>query len=478
MQSRARLFAGFLAAHLALIVPLAPPLIDWAWPTHGSWLRHLNLDREGSPANLYSGILWGIVAALAAAQLLRPVVSRRGPRWLWPLGWLSVALFAALVAVEELADVKDALGGWDALSALLASVNLADLPVGIRWAAVVTALTAPLLAAAAWVLYTSLRRRPTLALLTALALALAVGAALRDGFSDLYGTTAGWELLIEDGSELMAAAILAVVFVEMLAAGRTVSADDRSSRGARVERWAALGVTVALVGVGVPALLAQYKWEEAGWTRPLFYAGPIFRLEQPFQTNLDGLTRIDVWGYVDGGDGASGTAVILAHLMPHEGGPAISSHAQVRGDRSGPAINVINFEPIPDSRGKRYDLVILSEPFPRVHLGLTGSGASPHGAVIVNDVPHERRLAMGTHAVVRGGEMVRDLFTRDPRRLFVVGDVIAMLFLWVFAVVATWRGLAGPQPRFWRRFVWPVARRSALVTVGLLVITLAVTTIV
>ena len=50
----------------------------------------------------YSGVLFGVVAALAAAQALRPPPTRSGPRWLWTLGWLSAALFIALVAVWEL----------------------------------------------------------------------------------------------------------------------------------------------------------------------------------------------------------------------------------------------------------------------------------------------------------------------------------------------------------------------------------------
>ena len=464
---RARLLAVFLAAHLALTVPSAIFPLDWDFSEPDSWFRQLSLDSEGSLANLYSGVLWGTVAALAAAQLFRAVIPVRGPRWLWALGWLSVALFAALVSFEELADLKDTLGRWGKLDALLASLNLADLPAEVRWAAVVAPLTAPLAAAAGWVLYASLRRHPGLALLTVLALALGVGAALRDGFGELYGTTGTWLLLLEDGSELMAGAILAVVLVEALSASYTASTDDREHRGRRRDRWAALGVMVALLGVSIPALLAEYEWEEVGWTRPVFYAGPISQLEQPFQTNLDQLTRIDVWGHVDGGNETSATAEIVARLVPHDGGPAIWGQAEVRGEKSDPAINVINFEPIPDSRGKGYDLVIVSEPFPRVHLGLTGSGASPLGQVIVNGVPHKRRLAMGTHALTTGSQVIHDLFTRDRRRLFVIGELVSSVFLWVFAIVAAWRGLSGSKPRFWRGFVWSAARTSVITTAGI-----------
>ncbi len=154
---------------------------------------------------------------------------------------------------------------------------------------------------------------------------------------------------------------------------------------------------------------------------------------------------------------------------PPRGRPAIWGTAEISGTRDDPKVNVITSEPIPDSAGQRYDLVILSELLPRVALGLTGSGAGIDGA-IVNGVRHERQLAIGTHARASGAQIVHDLLTRDPRRLFVIGDVVAMVFLWVFAVAATRRGLAGPKPRFWRGFVWSAAQPSLLLTAGIAVI--------
>ena len=148
------------------------------------------------------------------------------------------------------------------------------------------------------------------------------------------------------------------------------------------------------------------------------------------------------------------------------GRPAIWGTAEISGTRDDPKVNVITSEPIPDSTGQRYDLVILSELLPRVALGLTGSGAGIDGA-IVNGVRHERQLAIGTHARASGAQIVHDLLMRDPRRLFVIGDVVAMVFLWVFAVAATRRGLAGSKPRF---FVWSAAQPSLLLTAGIAVI--------
>ncbi|MCY4112948.1 MAG: hypothetical protein OXG33_03275 [Chloroflexi bacterium] len=468
-ESRARLLAAFLVVHLALTVPLAVLVADWDW---FGWLGHLNLDGEGTAANLYSAILWGAVAALAAGQLFRPEATSKTPRWLWVLGWLSAALFAALVAVEELANVKDPFGRWGTLYPYLEALGLEDLPFTIRWVALLAAPFAPLAAAAAWVAYVSLRRQPALAMLAVLALALGVGAIVRDGLSDLYGTQVAWEMFIEDASELMAGAILAVVLVERLATGRGAAAEAGEHNRLRGGRWAALGAALALLAAIVPALLAEYEWEEAGTARPLFYAGPITQLEQPFQAQLDRLTRVKVWAYGDGIErGADEEGVpILARLTPWGADtPVYEARAEVRHDHSRPGTVDLEFTPIPDSGGQRYVLTIraLRETRPDVYLGLTGYVALPQGLVLVNGVPHKRHLAGSTHAVARGEGVVPDLLTRDRRRLPLIGDIVATVFLWVFATVATWRGLTGPKPRFWRGFVWPAVQQSVIITAGL-----------
>ncbi len=471
-QSRARLLAAFVVVHLALTVPLAILVAGWDW---FDWFRQLNLDGEGTAANLYSGILWGAVAALAAGQLCWPETPARTPRWLWVLGWLSAALFAALVAFEEIADVKDALGKWGALYPYLEALSLGDLPGNVRWAAVVAVPIAPLAAAAAWVAYVSLRRHPALALLTVLALALGAGAALRDGFAELYGTTAAWEVFIEDGSELMAGAILAVVLVARPAAVRGSGDETHEHRRRPGVRWAALGVALALLGASIPALLAEYEWEVASTARPLFYAGPVSQLEQPFQTQLDQLTRVKVWAFADGIEGGAdeATAQVLARLTPMGAdAPVYEAQAAVGHDPSRPNTVDLEFAPIPDSGGQRFVLTIraLSETQPYLFLGLTGHRALPHGVVLVNGVAHERHLAMSTHAIARGDGVIHDLLTRDRRRLPLIGDVVATVFLWVFATVVAWRGLTGSTHQFWRGYVWPAVRQSLIITAGLAVI--------
>ena len=473
-RTRAWVSTVFLAGNVTLTLPLALFASGWYWPGFDGWFQHLNLDSEQSAANWYSSGLWATVAVLAAAQLFRPPPALSHPRWLWILGWIAVALFAALIAWEESVSIKDALNRWDQSELLLARLNLAGLPASIRWAAIVMVLTVPLAALSGWVFYTSLRQKPALLLLTALALALGLGAILRDGFGVLYGTTRWWGMYLDDGSEIMAGAILAVVFFEALVTRHTASVDGWRRRRNRIERWAALGVTVAVVAGSVPALLAEYEWEEAGWKRPLIYAGPISRFEQPFQAHLDNLTAIDVWGYSEDADGKGAPATILVSLVPSQGGRPTWAKAVVSGDRASPAINRIAFEPVPGSQGEQYDLVIFSEPLPRVYLGLTGDRAGPHGDVVVNDVPHGRQLAMGVYSIGTGAQVVQDLLVRDPRRLFLLGDVVLTAYVWLFVATVVWRGLTGPPSRFWRGSVWPSVRVSALILAGLIAIAVVI----
>ena len=473
-RTRALLGAAFLAGNVALTLPLALFAAGWYWPGFEEWFQHLNLDSEQSAANWYSSGLWAAASILAAAQLLRPPPILRGPRLLWMLGWILVALFAALIALEEVVSVKDTLERRKEPEALLAQLNLAGLPTGMRWAAIVMVVAAPVAVLSGWAIYTSLRQKPALLLLTALALVLGIAAILRDGFGVLYGTTHWWGTFLDDSSEIMVGAILAVVFFETLVARHAASVDGWEHRRKRLNGWAALAVTLVVVAASIPALLAEYEWEEAGWMRPLFYAGPITRFEQPFQANLDNLKAIDVWGYAESPDGESGTAAILVSLLPGQGGRPIWTQAEVRGNRSSPAINRIAFEPIPRSEGTRYDLVIFSEPRHRIHLGLTGERAGPHGDVIVNDVPQGRQLAMGTYAIATGGRVVQDLLTRDPRRLFLIGDVIVTVFAWILAVTAAARGLSGPPSRFRHGFLGPTAQISVLIVAGLIAAALIV----
>ncbi len=480
--ARARLFTAFLAANLVMVVPQAAIAAGWGWIVPGDWIWQLTFDYEGLAANVYLGALWGAVAVLASAQLFRfPPAS--SARWLWVLGWLGATVFAALVAVEEVASLKDDVIGALATSTVLAGLKLDELPLGSRWLAVVAPLAIPWLAPAGWVFYTSQRGHPVRALLTALAVALGVGAVIRDMFVTSYGTTFFWELLIEEGSEVMAGAILAVILVEMLATQPGTLSDDRT-RGVhgRYGPAIAMTVTAALLATSIFALFAEFQRHDEGWVRggPRVYTGPVALIEQSFQADRDYLTRIEVWAFVDGGQGA--TAEIFARLTPAGSDrPIRESRAYVRHERFSHATVDFEFEPIPDSGGTSYDLAIgvLSGPEPYVFLGLTSGDLNPGSEVVISGAPsrYENKLAMGTYWVGRGGRVLEDLLTRDPPLLFLTTDVVATVFLWVFAVVAAGRGLSGCKPRFWRAFVRGAAQTSVLVTAGLATIAIALLTV-
>ena len=476
---RGWLLAAFLAGNLIAVLLALVDSLGWRWLA-GGWLVEWNAINEGRGMDRYSGILFGVVAALAAAQALRRPAPRSGPRWLWVLGWLSAACFIGLVAFEELHRQVD-VG-----SIVRPLLGLADLDQRFRWMLVAAPLAVPLAAAAGWVLFAAQRGHPARALLTVLALALALIGLLLDARSNdllVYGVLVDWlgfppgpyafYEVFEEASELMASAALAVVLVEMLAARPGAVRLPTSGRRR-------LAVTLALsAGLMVVSAfpLASHRVNngdgfEAG--APWSYAGPIALVEQPFQANQDYLRRIDVWAFADAGP-AGMPAEIFARLTP-EGSdkPIRESRAEVRGARYSNAKVFFHFEPIPDSSGKRYTLTVglLSSPPPYVFLGLTPGDVIPEGAALVNGEPTRfaNDLALRT---AWSGRFIDGQYPRDLRYWGLIAEVIFNIYLWVFVVVLAWTRLSGPWPRFGRRVVWPSLLISALVTADIIIGTLA-----
>ena len=474
-RTRARLLAGFLVANLVLVLLPAVSEERLGLVESTAWIEQMEADIEGTLANTYSAVVWGAVAVLASVQLLRSTPSGRR-RWLWRFGWLSVALLAALTGLEDIANRKDMIGERGDLVALL---HLEVLPPSARWLPVVVPLLAAPLAAAGWVFLTSQRGHPVRLLLTVLAAVFAVGAIAQDP-DEVQITPTAWRYLLEEGSEVMAAATLIVILVEMFAARPRPARDELDlSAGAGGGRWAALAVAAVLLAASVaPLLVTQHVFEGDGWGRrgiPWSYTGPISLVEQRFRATHDNLRRIDVWVEIDGG----ASAEIFARLTPQGSDrPVRESRAEVRGARFSNATAAFSFEPIPDSGGTLYTLAVgvLSGPTPYVFLGMTGSDVIPEGAAVVSGAPtrYADDLAMRTTWSGRFIEVLPEaLLVQDPQRPALIGVVTLVLFLWVLPVVATWAGPSGRRPRFWRRFVWPAVLTSALITAGILVITLA-----
>ncbi len=470
-RSRTRLLAVFLAINLVVVLLSATDAYRLGWLESALWIRQLDFDVEGTLANSYAAIIWAAVAVLTLAQLTRPPPSNRR-RWLWVLGWLSVALLATLVALEEGFSLKDRLVGRMAWFDL-AGLKAAELPPNARWLVAAVPLFAAPLAAAGWVFHTSQRRHPTLRLLTLLAVVLLVEAVAQDAFNVLDIPILAWEHFVEEGAETMAAAALAVILVEMLAARPGALPIAPVSRRVRM---AALAVTVGLLAVSAFPLVSHRVHKGDGWetVAPWSYTGPITLVEQQFRANQDNLRRIDVWAYADGG-AAGEAAEIFARLTP-EGSdrPIRESRAGVHGTRFSNATVAFDFAPIPDSSGKVYTLAVgvLSGPTPYVFLGLTGGDAIPEGTAKVSGSPtrHADDLAMRTGW---SGRFIDGLYPRDQRHWGLIGEVILNIFLWVLLVVITWAGLSGRRPRFWRRFVLPSVLASALITTVITSVTLA-----
>lgn len=188
----------------------------------------------------------------------------------------------------------------------------------------------------------------------------------------------------------------------------------------------------------------------------------------------DYFSRIDVWAYADGGPPGA-AAQIFARLTP-EGSdrPIRESRAEVHGTRFSNATATFEFEPIPDSSGKVYTLAVgaLPGPVPWVFLGMNSGDTIAEGAALVSGAPtpHADDLALRTAWT---GRSIDRVYPQDSRHWGLIGKVMGHTFVWVFLVVATWSGLSGHRPRFWRRFVWPSVGISAVVTACVVGIALA-----
>ena len=211
-----------------------------------------------------------------------------------------------------------------------------------------------------------------------------------------------------------------------------------------------------------------------GIDRPWSYTGPVWLVEQRFRADHDYLHRIDVWSYVDW---APGSAEVFARLTPvGSDTPIRESRAEVDARRFSDAMASFHFEPIPDSGGTLFTLTVgvLSGELPYVFLGLTSGDVIPEGAAVVSgaSTPNGADLAIRTAWVGRYHDVVRSML--DPQRIVLVVEAIVLIFVGLFAVAATWRGLAGSQTHFWRGSVWPPAATSALIVAGIVIVTLSI----
>ena len=475
-RTRSRLLATFLAINFVIVMLSAADAQRLGWLGSAAWIRQLDFDAEGTLANAYAAGVWAAVALLALAQLLCAIPPRKQKR-LWVIGWLSAALLATLIALEEYASLKD----WIAIYAAPVDVSMLTpegWPTSAHWLIIAVPLFGAPLAAAGWVLVSSQRGHPARALLTSMAAVLAIATIPKDSHV-LTVAPRAWRSLLEEGSEVMAAATLAVILFETLSARPgAIFVTSRSRRRKSIWRAAPVAVTAVLLVAGAFALLTWHEFEGRGWRQgsPRYYTGPITLVEQRFRSDHNNLRRIDVWSYVDRGN-AEEPAEIFARLTPVDGPdrPIRESRAEVRNARFSDATVTFEFHPIPDSGGTFYELAVgvLSGPTPFVFLGLTGGDAIAEGAAVVSGAPTPflDDLAMRT---TWNGRFIEGLLPNVRIYWLSFVEVIFHIFMWAFLVVAVWNGLSCPRPRFWRSFVWPSVFASALITAGIVSIALTV----
>lgn len=308
-----------------------------------------------------------------------------------------MALIAALIAGEEGFSLID--------KDRAAQLSMVSVPSDAHWLVVaVPPLTIPLVAAG-WVLVNAQRGHLDRLLLTGLASALAVGSIAVDTRM-LHVESVTWEYFLEEGMELMAAALFLVILAETLVHPVPHVTAFRPWR--RVDLLAtALGVVLLAATPFVLLTKSGGVIEDSrGVDLPRSYAGPVSLVEQQFRSSYAYIHRIDVWAYVDS---SPRSAEIFARLTPAGANvPIRESSARVDARRSGNATVSFHFEPIPDSAGMDYVLAVgvLSGPRPYVFLGLTGGDVIPEGRAVVNGTStvHAGDLAMRTASIGRLGE--------------------------------------------------------------------------
>ena len=416
---------AFLALNCGLALLPVTGTAGLRWPWFSTWVDHLNSEFDSSLGNAWSVALWVAVFVLAVAHLRRPFVGRR---WLWLSGWLSFATLAAVTALLETDDIyRNQLDG---------TIPIDEIAPHFHWIILAAPLALPLIALAGYVLWVVVRDNLNLRLLAGISILLGFMAVARDSFFYLYDPArSAWPLFLEDGSEIMSAAILIAILVGSL------------SRFPRYEgpqpwgRYLALGTSFTII-IAILASLPTYKYEW-GSGPPDNYAGPIALIEQDIRVHHPFLSRIDVWSFTQ--DRSSEQAEIFMRITPlGSDQPVRESNASVRfTDWSEDPVR-FTFTPIPESRGQLYRLSVgvLGPPSALVFVGLTGNDPISESSVVINGEKTRwaNDLSMRGHWEGRGARVLVDALRYEPTHLVLLIDLVFTVALWSLAVaLRPWR---------------------------------------
>ncbi|MCY3749102.1 MAG: hypothetical protein OXG64_07390 [Chloroflexi bacterium] len=362
------------------------PVVDRRLP----WL---NLDAELTLANFVCGALWCAVAVLAGR------LARRRRR----LGWLSVAILAGTVAILEVYDVKEGLGPWGASS----------------WMLISAPATVPMLVLASRTLVVE-ASSVTHRTLLGLAGIFAVAGLWLDAFDQPIA-------IGEEGSELLAAAVLIALFLSLL--------DEVPLAPTVVVR--PLVVATVLVTIGGVGFLAMREY----WT-PISSAtvrrcdvdhGPLAVVAQGVTINRPNLGRIDVCVESSGGPADLWLSVGQPGQPPIRESRTTTSHV-----RWSSGTVTFTFDAIPDSQGQTYEIAIGAlHRTPYLFLGLASGDPLAGGVAHINGRPDPwaNDLALRAYAKHRLLDRLRALLTDRSAidRLIIVELLVA--WLWVVAML-------------------------------------------
>lgn len=432
-----------------------------------SWVQphHLDANAEGLLANFWTSMVWGTVGVLGATYAVQP--PRANCRRLtWMIGGLSVSLLAFVVALEEILDLRVM---FEREAAGLSWVPGAQaLPTSGHWLFAAFPLIVPLVAAV-WFLERTSRGNHATRVLLVMAAGMSIGAVAKD----IWDPMTTWLNAVEEGNELMSAAIMSAALVELLVRP-TVTVTDASAL--RLRRFA-IPAAVALLAGFATAALAGFQRPDEGWDGRFAGrdAGPLMFAEQTFDVRRDYLTRIELAASVEDTPGA--TAEIFGRIIPDgETRPIRESRATVRHVRNQRATVDLNFEPIPDSAGQRFHLHVgvLGGPEPYVFLRLVNGEVTQGSGLVFNGVPDQWRnkLVMQPYWVDRGHHALRDHIRASPRLVPILLEVVMWVWLWVFAVVVAWIGSPLAVPRHWALLLWHCARISVITMAAIMSIVL------
>lgn len=416
---------AFLAVNCVLALLPTTGSSGLRWPWLSSWVDHLNSEFDTSLGNAWSVALWLGVFVLAVAHLRRPPVGRRR---LWLAGWTSFAFLAAVTALLETNDsYRNQLDG---------SIPIDEIAPHFHWIILAAPLALPLIALAGHVLWGIVRDNLSLRILAGISILLGFAAVVRDSFFYLYDPArSAWPLFLEDGSEIMSAAILISILVGSL--GRLpLNAGPQPWR-----RLLALGSVLTIV-VTILASIPTYTYAW-GSGPPDNYTGPITLIEQEIKVHHPLLSSIDVWSFVK--EGSAEQAEIFMRLTPPgQDQPVRESSAVVRyTDWSEEPVNFA-FTPMPESRDQTYRVAVgvLGPPSALVYLGLTSNDPIPESSVIINGEPTRwaNDLSLRGHWEGRGARVLVDAIRHEPTHLVLLVDLALTVSLWMLTVVLRpWR---------------------------------------